>query len=269
MVSSSSTAGGWTLAKPQYRRDFSGHIILFLLLADVALLQVQTRTSRIRGKDKGGCEVSAGRSAFREICGLGRRAIKWFRFEVPRSQWGIPSFLRSVELLPGSTAIGRFQRRSRRWPDPSCWAARSRGTTSAGRTKRGGWRRLLSAGWRLYRPPFPAVQSTLSQERERKRERQRENSGQNYSDVPYCSNVNKLPGPCLCWMNVEIRKSISQFTGGTQILDTARTPLKKRKFWSIWNSSTIYFTVTVVTKHFDFVYHIWGNKELLPRLFYC
>lgn len=161
-------------SKATVQEGFLGTYHSFLLLVDVMPLQVQTRTSRIREKDKEGYEVIAGRSAFREIRDLGRRAIKWFRFKAPRSQWGIPSFLRSVELLPGSTAICRFQRRSRRWPDPSCWAARSTGTTSAGRTKRGGWRRLLSAGWRLYRPPCPAVQSTLRQERENERTTKRE-----------------------------------------------------------------------------------------------
>lgn len=93
----------------------------------------------------------------------------------------IPCFLCSVGflILPGSTAICRFPRQSRHWPGPSCWAAQSMGTTSAGRTERGGWKRLLSAGWRLYRPPCPMAQSTLRQERERER------SGQECSDLSH------------------------------------------------------------------------------------
>lgn len=41
------------------------------------------------------------------------------------------------------------------------------GTTSASQREHGGWKRLLSVGWRLYRPPCPVVQSTLSKEREK------------------------------------------------------------------------------------------------------
>lgn len=115
---------------------------------------------------------------------------------------GVLSFLRSVGLLPGSTAIGRFQRRSRRWPDPSCWAARSRGTTSAGRTKRGGWRRLLSAGWRLYRPPCPAVQSTLSQDREKERATKREQWSEIFWGAVFFKHQHPSWSPSLlneCW----------------------------------------------------------------------
>jgi len=39
------------------------------------------------------------------------------------------------------------------------------GTTSASQRERGGWKRLLSVGWRLYRPPYPADQSILREER--------------------------------------------------------------------------------------------------------
>lgn len=70
--------------------------------------------------------------------------------------------------LPGSKAICHFRQQSRHWPGPSCWGERSTGTTSAGRREHGGLMRLLSAGWRLCRPPCPAVQSILSQEREKK-----------------------------------------------------------------------------------------------------
>ena len=80
-------------------------------------------------------------------------------------------------VLPGSRAIGRSLRRSRRWPGPSCWAVRSRGTTSAGQRVHGGWRTLWSAGWKWYRPPCPVARSILVKSKAEERRQMRASVG--------------------------------------------------------------------------------------------